>query len=269
MKDVVCILIPHYNNPAGLYKTLASLNGSATLCVLIIDDGSEGEGRPARDKIEQVSNPLNAEIIVEYQEINRGIEYVLNKGLDIIRSKHPDSLVMRIDAGDLATHDRIEKQVKFLNKNPDIGLVGSNVEYVNEHGKHLFNLSLPLTHEEIKKRMLLSVPFIHSAVMFRSNLLRQVPYYSTDYPAAEDYDFFLKLISICNTANIPDILTIVEWHNNGISMRRRRQQLNSRLRLILNNFSWSVNFFRALIRISILIVIPYSLIEKIKKISYQ
>lgn len=268
MKRETAILIPHYNNFSGLEKSLKSIKSKISVDLVIVDDGSDKLNTPSKSELAKSINDLDCEIHLIYLNKNCGVERALNEGIKFILNKLKSKYIFRIDSGDICLNNRLDIQVNFLDKNDNICLVGSWVRYVNQRSEKLFVLRLPLTHDQIKKRMYVRVPFIHSAVLFRTAALNGVGYYSTEYKAAEDYAFFIKFIKTCRTANIPEVLTQVEWNPTGISSSKRVVQLKSRLKLLLNNPKLNFYFFYGVFRVVLLMLIPYSIIEAIKKKLY-
>jgi len=271
MKQSIAVLIPHFNDPPGLHATLESLDTNLFLQIVIVDDGSNKENKPSQELILTllVNQDLDFKLHLLYNEENMGVEDSLNKGLRFIKSSLNSKYILRVDCGDLCLNNRINKQYKFLCENKRVKLVGSHVRYVNKDSKKLFELKMPKHHEQIKKRVYVRVPFIHSAVLFKSSALRKVGMYSKKYKAAEDYAFFFEFIKNFETANLDEVLTSVLWRPSGISVIHRRRQLVSRFKLLIDNASLNFYFFYGLIRVSLLFIIPYSLLENIKKRFYK
>jgi hypothetical protein len=71
----------------------------------------------------------------------------------------------------------------------------------------------------------------------RTSAIRAIGMYSEAYPAAEDYDLFYRLIQKYEAANLPDVLTIKELAKDSISVKRRRRQLWSRLKVQTKHYS--------------------------------
>jgi glycosyltransferase involved in cell wall biosynthesis len=223
----VAVLIPVYNNPLGLEKTLCSLVG-APVDVVVVDDGS--------------SPPLvlprvgaGCTILIRL-ESNLGIERALNAGLEHIRAQQY-AFVARLDAGDTTTADRFLKQRAYLEAHPSCVLVGSHVAYTALDGTPLYVQYLPTDSAQIRRKMHLKNCFSHPAILLRTAALEQVGTYSLDYPAAEDYDFFFRCVRHYDTANLDEILTSVEANPDGISIRNHRQQIRSCLKVQWHNFA--------------------------------
>ena len=48
--------------------------------------------------------------------------------------------------------------------------------------------------------------FPHPSVMFRTCILKDIGFYSTGYPAAEDYEFFFRISKKFRVSNIDEVL---------------------------------------------------------------
>ena len=112
--------------------------------------------------------------------------------------------------------------------------------------------------------MFLNNMFCHPTIVCRTDLFREVGLYPTDYPRAEDYALFFEAVRRFRTGNIPQCLVRTVITAGGISMRHRRQQLRSRLRIILKHFDCSPWAFYGLARNLVLYCLPWSLILKLK-----
>ncbi|MFA6074538.1 MAG: glycosyltransferase [Negativicutes bacterium] len=279
MSEII-VLIPHYNNIEGLYCSLASISACEPVDVLIVDDGSIlkpdiGDLRERYKEIEYI------ELIC--LEKNSGIEAALNSGLDWIFCRLGNSdfrfrisdlkyrYIARLDCGDICHPERFKLQKEFLNYHLDYGMVGSWAAFVELSGRNLsednlnFVVRYPETDTGIRKYMLKNNAFAHPAVMIRTLVLCDIGNYSTSYKGAEDYDLFFRIMQISKVANIPQVLTTCELSERGISQSKRRQQIVSRIRLIWkkrSNSSIRVTF--GIIRSLLLLVIPYSLILRLK-----
>jgi glycosyltransferase involved in cell wall biosynthesis len=254
----LAVLIPVHNDIEGLQRTLASLiHQSVPLTVVIVDDGSDP---PVT--IDATCYPFP--IVVLRQRTNAGIETALNVGLDyILRAGF--EYVARLDAGDECTPDRLASQQAFLDAHREISLVGSDVEWRRDDGSVAFVRRFPTTHEEIDRALHHTVCLIHPAVMFRAEIISAVGGYSCDYPAAEDYEFFWRIAKYSRVANIPRVLLVTRFNPAGVSMRRRRQQLRSRLSIQLRFFCFTEPFsYIGLAKTLALMCVPYSLVLRLK-----
>lgn len=152
---------------------------------------------------------INDERITVLENGRMGRGKALNYGL-----KHCRGVYLAInDADDFSHPHRIEKQVCFLNSNPDYGLVGSNFTKFFSNGvkvdshKSLHNQSLRL---ELSKHSCIQ----HSAVLFRKSVIDQIGGYNTAIKYLFDRDIYIRVAEISKIANLPDHLVIINQHDN-------------------------------------------------------
>lgn len=241
------VLIPHFNNPEGLIKSILSIQESIKVDLLVIDDGSKN--KPNIDEIKKLYNYGN--VIIEMLPENKGIEFALNHGLAIIEKlNYP--FIARLDCGDLNKENKYTKQYNYLQQNPDVYLLGSWADMVDENGNYLYTLRHPVTYNKIKKQMFLNSMYVHPSVVFRTEVLNTVGKYPCNYPAAEDYAFFFKIIKNYKSENYPEALLIYEINSKSISLSKRKLQVKNRLKIIKDNFYFGFYPLYGLIRNSII-----------------
>jgi glycosyltransferase involved in cell wall biosynthesis len=225
----VAVLIPVYNEPGCMAATLRSLCGQGIpFTLVLVDDGSTPPLAVDRAS-------LDYPVVLLRLPKNRGIEAALNAGLEYIVQARFE-VVARVDAGDQCAPTRLARQLAFLDANPEVQLVGSNVEWRYDDGTLAFDRSLPTTHAEISRALHHVVCLLHPTVMFRTSVVQAVGPYSFDYPAAEDYEFFWRIARRFQVANIPEMLHTQRFHGGSISVRNRRRQLRTKLRIQLEYF---------------------------------
>jgi glycosyltransferase involved in cell wall biosynthesis len=92
--------------------------------------------------------------IIENDE-NIGITKSLNKGLRLVSGKY----TARMDADDISFNNRLEKQLQYLEDNPDVGVLGT---MAISNGKYLkYKINLPSKDYLIKWQLFFSNPIIH------------------------------------------------------------------------------------------------------------
>ena len=258
------LLIPHYNNPTGLVTSIASIQKSEKVDIVVVDDGSINQ------KIDETATrsalKSNGEISFLYLKKNKGIEYALNQGLDYIEKRSQYQFIARLDCGDICIGNRFQIQETFLTENPEIKLVGSNAIAVNTDGIFLYNTIFPENDKEIKNKMFTNAMFLHPSVMFKAEVITILGKYPINYKAAEDYAFFFKIIKVFKTANLQEFLLQYEINPSGISFSKRKLQVWSRIRVIKDNFYFGFWPMYGILRNVILYILPNSIIQKIKRL---
>ncbi len=179
---------------------------------IIINDGST-------DKTESIIKSIKDKRIkfINNQE-NNGRVAVLNQGLDIAKGEY----VALIDADDVALPQRFECQVKFLDENPDVGVVGTAIQMfgTRKNGKKVYYKS-DITALDV----LFSSPVANPTVMMRRDVIETCQLrYREEYKHAEDYDFWTQAIKYTRIVNIPVVLMKYRQHDANISLVYNKAQ---------------------------------------------
>ncbi|MBS3737489.1 MAG: glycosyltransferase [Psychroflexus sp.] len=258
----IAVLIPHFNNLNGLQVSLASIEEDCEVDIVVVDDGSDRRPKPENLNY----NQGNIKVIALKK--NRGIEYALNEGLKYIESKNY-KYIGRLDCGDLCQPNRFKIQISFLQKNPKIALVGSWVNIIDEQGKFHYILKHPESHAELSKKIYFNSMFVHPSVIFKTSILKDIGYYPTTYKAAEDYAFFFKVVKQFKTANIAKPLVDYVIDPNSISSQKRKVQVKSRIKIILNHFYFGYYPIYGLFRNILLLFVSRNFTTVLKKMIYH
>ena len=222
--DDVTVLIPAFNAQRDLERTLASFCERAPVRVLIVDDGS----------LPPIVAPSvgNMDIEVLRMPRNGGIERALQAGVAAL-AERGIKYAARIDAGDLATPYRLEKQRDYMQAHPETAVLGMWTHVVNMDGAPLFDLRPPTEPAAIRRVMLMRSCFTHPSLMLRVAAVIEAGNYRAEYRAAEDLDLTLRLMQRHDGANLPEFGVYYELNEHGISATKRRSQVWSTLRLQL------------------------------------
>ena len=210
----VSVLMPVYNASSFLKESIDSiLSQSFTdFEFLIINDGSTDPSANIIDsytdyRIKHIKFPVNG-----------GITKALNTGLELARGVY----IVRMDADDIAFPYRIDKQVKFMDENPDVALSGTWVKYF---GNREGIIKSATSNEDIVWAMLFGCPFFHPTVIIRSFLLKSKGLsYPANYQHAEDYALWSLLIGLCKFANLDEVLLQYRFFENSISATNKAHQ---------------------------------------------
>jgi len=254
----VCVLIPVFNDQAGIAKTLGAIAGDAVpYDVVVVDDGSL---EPVRCGARYGCHSVT---LLRLEE-NRGIEHALNTGLNFILSRNY-RYVARLDADDVPFQDRIGRQVEFLERHPNVGIVGTWARCVDDDGNYLYTLRLPADNDAILRKQRYLPALLHPTVMIRADVFREVGLYSERYKTAEDYDLFVRISRKYHMANIPEVLTKYVVSKKGTTTAKRRKTLVSRLRVQLDTFGWrDPHSYLGVARTLLFMGIPYQALIGLK-----
>ncbi len=113
----------------------------------------------------------------------------LNFGID--QAKY--ELIARMDQDDLMKPDRLKSQYDFFQKNPETGVLGSQVEFISASGEVLGVSNYPVENNQIRSKFIFKSAFCHPSVMFRKEIILKYGAYSGGL-LSEDYDLWLRLL---------------------------------------------------------------------------
>jgi hypothetical protein len=129
-----------------------------------------------------------------------------------------------MDADDVSTPDRLEGQIEFLENHEKVGLLGGAVEGIDDQGRWVFPAQPPLEDEPIRAALRSFLcPIYQPAVLVRKQAFDATGGYRAQFPPAEDYDLFYRIIEGWGVANLSDVVLRKSIHSNEFSVRNLRQ----------------------------------------------
>lgn len=191
IRPYVSVIMSSYNpsNPDALWAALESILAQTLTDweIILWDDGSDAAGKLL---LEQAAG-TDQRIRLFRCEDNRGLAYSLNQCL-----RHAcGTLIARMDDDDISEPERLEHQVRYLQKHPEADWVGTQAWLFDDNGIWGTHYAAPMPGPEDYLRY---SPFIHPSVMFRREALEC----AGGYLAApltlrcEDYELFMRMTSM-------------------------------------------------------------------------
>ncbi len=224
---LVTVLMSVYNSAPFLRASIESVLGQTfrDFEFLIIDDCSTDSS------LEIIQSYADPRIRVVRNEKNLALIRSLNKGLQLAQGTY----IARHDSDDLSLPLRLDKEVRFLESNGGVGLVGSYFIAINEAGEFLQYFRPPTDSDALKRKLLIKNPFAHGTVMFRKECIEKTGFYREELKHAEDYDLWLRISQFFDLANLP--LYLYQWRLNvgSVSVENKHvQDRNVQLALALH-----------------------------------
>jgi len=128
-----------------------------------------------------------------------------------------------LDSDDIADEKRLENQLRYLEKEKDVFLVGSSAIVINEKGGRIGIFKKTNNKQQTTKKLLKSNTMIHPSIMFRNN---GETFYRKKFKTSEDYDLYLRLISSGKKiANLSDPLIKYRINLNSLSYTNPNQKI--------------------------------------------
>lgn len=214
-KTIVSVIIPTYNRAKFITQSIDSVLSQTykNFEIIVVDDGSTDNTKetliPYRDKIRYI-----------YQR-NHGASAARNTGIKHARGKY----VAFLDSDDLWLPQKLEKQVRILDKNKDIGLVYSNFSYADEVGKITkvmgYNPKKFISGYIFKEILLRKAGCGYLQTwLIRKSCFKEVGYLDEKFKMSEDRDIFVRITHRYNLYGISKPLTIVRQHTPVLRLGR-------------------------------------------------
>ena len=229
---LVSVIVRTFNQSDRLLgDTLYSvLNQSYKNLELIIADDSTSNSSIAF--IDNIANNDNRVRVIRGGE-RMGLVGSMNTAL----SNSQGAFIAILDADDIAHVDRLEKQVACFLENPDIDVLGSAMNIIDEDGHVTSTRYYPAGGFKLAGWTILRNPIGHPTAMFRADIVRKgILYNEKMEKGCEDLEFWLRLrnngYKLCN---MRDVLVDYRVCENMANKRKRDIKLNLEARRL--NFS--------------------------------
>ena len=160
---------------------------------------------------------------------NKGPAYARNLGIEKSNGKY----IAFMDSDDISLPKRLEIQYDFLEKNKDIGCLGTLFFTKGRKGPIARKV---FKNDEIVEYLLYrGCVILQSTVMLRKSILVENNIkYNSEYVPAEDYAFWLDLIGKTKFEIIKDKLVIYRYHADNISHIKQNLQQEKSLIVQIN-----------------------------------
>lgn len=236
-KPKVSVIMAAYNSGKYIEESILSiLNQTLKDLELIIIDDCSTDNVPDLIKKYQVLDPR---IIAIRNEKNLGSAKPMVIGIKLARADY----VAMMDSDDVAYPNRLEIQYNFMEQNPNVALIGSGVELMNESGQILKRRIGLTDYDEIKFRILLRNPFIHPSTIYRRAIFEEMGGYDKKYENSEDYALFSAIAQKYKIAGVPQILLKYRMSPNSVTRlpKSRKIQLETSYRINEENINKYLN----------------------------
>lgn len=211
------VKIPIYNSERFLAECIRSLQAQTfgDFEVIAVLDG-------CTDRSEEILMELKDERFrVIKHETNRGVVAALNAAVQLARAP----LLARMDADDVMLPERLKKQFEFMTAHPDVDVLGTWFDTIDEHSRIVKRaFPFPTTHEEIHSAFRRYNAIGGPTMCMRVERIRAIGGYAAAEPYADDLTLGLQCLAAgYRFANLPEVLLHYRRSPHQL-MRRRRAE---------------------------------------------
>ena len=213
---IMSVVMSIFNGQAFLPEAVGSILNQTfrEFEFVIIDDGSTDGTAGALSSYARRDGRIR---VVRHE--NKGRAESLNVGIELARGKY----IARMDADDISPPERLRMQIDFMERRPDVGLLGGAIELISSKGTVIDTRRPPLEDSEIRSSMLRYNPY-HPAVVMRREITLAAGGYRRALLDADDYDMYLRIGERSQLANLDQVVLQYRLHPQQVSIKNMRQQ---------------------------------------------
>lgn len=230
MNFSVLLSLYHKENPLALEQCFQSIWKDQTIQpneIILVLDGPVG--KELTQCVEKWQQVIGQSLQVIPLNQNIGLGKALNEGL-----KHcSNEWVFRMDTDDICLPDRFEKQIQFIQHNPNVVLFGGQIlEFDQTPNDSAVIKSVPTTHDDIKEFAQKRCPFNHMTVAYKRSVIQELGGYQ-HHLFMEDYNLWLRVIGAgYKVANLPDVILYARVGNGMHARRKGLEYIKSEKKLL-------------------------------------
>ncbi|NGM63271.1 glycosyltransferase [Sphingobacterium sp. SGG-5] len=209
----VTVFMAAYNAAPYITKAIQSILNQTfrDFELLIVDDGSTD------NTVDVVNSFHDPRIRLIKNESNKGLGFTRNVAL----KEAEGEFLAILDSDDIASANRLEKQVRHFSTNPKLAVLGSCAHIIDKNGNRTGkNIELSNHSDQLCATLFFSNTFVHSSIMMRTSVFREVGGYP-NYPVAQDYALFARIGLKYEVGNLPEYLVDYRMHDTNISLRKK------------------------------------------------
>jgi hypothetical protein len=177
------------------------------------------------------STDRSQSIISRHQARDSRIQFYVIHPCSLADARNAGCLLTRgryialLDADDIAFPDRLERQVAYLERHPEIALLGGAIQCTNSTGLPRFRRSFPTSDSDVRAALSHETALHQTTVMMRREVFGAVKGYRKAFALSEDYDLWLRVVEHFQVANLAEPLVNYRFHSGQLSVRRLRQEV--------------------------------------------
>lgn len=205
---LVSVIIPAYNHEKYIKACLESvINQTYQKLEIIVQDDCSTDGTA-----EEIKKIKDDRIKAVFSKKNQGVVDTLNDLLDMCHGDY----IATIGSDDIWHPTKIEKQVAFLEKHPEMGGVFTTANIIDEDGNiyddddfssDIFRKDNMTQSERMKVFFENGNHLCHSSSLLTKKVVKKIGKYNRAYRQLHDYDYWTRLINEYNIYVLDEKLT--------------------------------------------------------------
>lgn len=217
----VSIVLPTYNRAHSILKSVESILRQTYPYweLLVIDDGSTDNTK------EIIADIAASDTRVRYfgQLQNRGVSAARNEGIRLAQYEY----IAFQDSDDIWKEDKLQKQMRIFEDNPEVGMVYCSYEGIKADGTRVVVPDVSVGVQNLQGRMydrlLLGNVIGGPTAVIRKDCLEKCQvegqYFDENLTCLEDWELFLRIARHSELGFAAEPLLTADIHEGGVSSR--------------------------------------------------
>lgn len=216
MEELVSVIMATFKTPNNYLKdSIDSILNQTykNLEFIIICDGAKEDEEYIKN------NYTDKRIKIIKHENNEGLAKSINDAIRLAKGKY----IIRMDSDDISLNKRIEQQVKFMEKRPNIVVSGMQAKWFGDVNvkKTLINQ----TSEEIEIELLYKNALIHPSVIIRKEyLIKNGILYNEEFKYSQDYELWARIANHKNMLILNKVGIKYRVHSQQVTVKKKEIQ---------------------------------------------
>lgn len=223
-KPDVSIIMPVYNVERYVEDAIKSaLNQTLdNIELIIIEDRSTDN---SWELVKSLEN-YDSRIRIIRNDRNLGLIRTRNKAIRAAKGRY----IAFQDSDDNSLPQRFQDQVRYMDDNPHVGIVGCNAVVINGKGKIIDQMEFPQYDQAIRRMILTYQPFRQSALLIRKACFDQYGLMREEN-ALDDFEFYIRFAQDWSVHNLQSFLIEYRVHGKNATIYNQKKLLRELLRI--------------------------------------
>jgi glycosyltransferase involved in cell wall biosynthesis len=228
----ISVVMPAYNAAPFLDEAVTSILNQTfrDFEFIIVNDGSTDDTASILAKYQRSDNRINV-----YHQENQGTFAARNRGCRLARGKY----LATMDADDVSFPDRLAKQIEYIERHPEIGILGTWICKIDKNGSLGGKWCPPTNARMLQWTLFFGVCVAAPTVLMRREVMEKLNFYRRVTTGVEDVDLWLRASCVTGFGNVPEVLLKYRVWEGNTSHTNLQNIRESHLRLLgsfISNF---------------------------------
>jgi glycosyltransferase involved in cell wall biosynthesis len=194
----VSVVIPVFNGAPFVAKAVASVRAQTVkdVEILVVDDGSTDGTQAVLAELQRTMG------ITWFQQEHGGPARSRNRGIEASRGE----FVALLDCDDVWLPEKLEAQLAILRSSPDVGVVHTDYEVVDQDGLVLERIAARSSSEPLARAFVGGHAALPSTLLIRRSMLEKVGSLNPELYGSEDPDLTIRLYAVTRFECVDRIL---------------------------------------------------------------